>query len=163
MAVQTMKELFLLGLQDIYFAEKEIVKALPKMAKAVASDELRDAFETHLEETKGQVKRLEKLFELIGEKAKGETCPAIEGLIEEGEELMKETKDKQVLSAGLLAGAQAVEHYEIARYGTLCAWARQLGHDDAAELLEETLAEEKNADRILNEIALSEVNVQASA
>ncbi len=163
MAVKTMEDLFLHGLQDVYFAEKQIVKALPKMAKAVKSDELRDAMETHLEETKGQVERLEKVFELIGESAKGTTCPAIEGLIEEGEELMSETKDKDVLSAGLLAGAQAVEHYEIARYGTLCAWARQLGHDEAAELLEETLAEEKNADRILNEIALREVNEEASA
>ncbi len=163
MSVNTMDELFLHGLHDIYFAEKQIVKALPKMAKAVTSDELREAMETHLEETKGQVERLEKVFESIEEKAKGETCPAIEGLITEGEQLMKETKDKNVLSAGLLAGAQAVEHYEIARYGTLIAWARQLGHDEAAELLEETLAEEKNADRILNEIALREVNEDAAA
>ncbi len=163
MAVQSMKDLFLHGLQDIYFAEQQIVKALPKMAKAVDSEELRDAFETHLKETKGQVDRLEKVFKSIGEKAEGEECPAIEGLIEEGEDLIKETKDKTVLSAGLLAGAQAVEHYEIARYGTLVAWARMLGNDEAADLLEETLAEEKNADRILNEIALREVNEDASA
>jgi ferritin-like metal-binding protein YciE len=156
-----MEELFLHGLEDLYFAEKQIVKALPKMAKAVQSKELKKAMETHLEETKGQVKRLEQAFKLLGEKAKGEECPAIEGLIEEGENLMKETKDKAVVSAGLLAGAQAVEHYEIARYGTVVAWARLLGHEEVAELLEETLEEEKNADRILNEIALAEVNEKA--
>jgi ferritin-like metal-binding protein YciE len=156
-----MEELFLHGLEDLYFAEKQIVKALPKMAKAVQSKELKKAMETHLEETKGQVKRLEQAFKLLGKKAKGEECPAIEGLIEEGQKLMKETKDKAVVSAGLLAGAQAVEHYEIARYGTVVAWARLLGHEDVAELLEETLEEEKNTDRILNEIALAEVNEKA--
>jgi len=161
MAIKTMEELFLHGLEDVYFAEKQIVKALPKMAKAVRSKELKDAMETHLGETKEQVKRLERVFKLLGKKAKGTECPAIEGLIEEGQELMKETKDKDVVSAGLLAGAQAVEHYEIARYGTLVAWARLLGHDDVADILEDTLEEEKNADRILTEIALAEVNAQA--
>jgi ferritin-like metal-binding protein YciE len=161
MTIKTMEELFLHGLEDVYFAEKQIVKALPKMAKAVKSKELKQAMETHLEETKEQVKRLDKVFNLLGEKAQGTECPAIEGLIEEGEELMKETKDKDVVSAGLLAGAQAVEHYEIARYGTLVAWAQLLGHQEISELLEETLSEEKNADRILNEIALREVNERA--
>jgi ferritin-like metal-binding protein YciE len=161
MTIKTMEELFLHGLEDIYFAEKQIVKALPKMAKAVKSKELKSAMEHHLEETKEQVKRLEKCFKLLDEEAKGEECPAIEGLIEEGDELMKETEDKDVVSAGLLAGAQAVEHYEIARYGTLVAWAQLLGHEEVAELLEETLAEEKNTDRILTEIALREVNERA--
>jgi ferritin-like metal-binding protein YciE len=161
MPIKTMEELFLHGLEDLYFAEKQIVKALPKMAKAVKSRELKTAMEHHLKETREQVKRLEKAFKKLGEKAKGEECPAIEGLIEEGEKLMKETKDKDVVSAGLLAGAQAVEHYEIARYGTVVAWARLLGHEEIAELLEETLSEEKNADRVLNEIALREVNERA--
>jgi ferritin-like metal-binding protein YciE len=161
MPIKTMEELFLHGLEDVYFAEKQIVKALPKMAKAVKSKELKQAMEHHLEETREQVKRLDKVFKLLDEKAQGTECPAIEGLIEEGEEFMKETKDKDVVSAGLLAGAQAVEHYEIARYGTLVAWAQLLGHEEIAELLEETLSEEKNADRILNEIALREVNERA--
>jgi ferritin-like metal-binding protein YciE len=161
MAIKTMEELFLHGLEDLYFAEKEIVKALPKMAKAVKSKELKTAMEHHVQETKEQVKRLEKCFKLLGEKAKGEECPAIEGLVEEGEKLMMETEDKDVVSAGLLAGAQAVEHYEIARYGTMVAWAQLLGHEEIGELLEETLAEEKNTDRILTEIALREVNERA--
>lgn len=163
MPVQTMEELFLHGLKDVYFAEKEIVKALPKIAKAVKSKELQKALEKHLEETKGQVKRLEQVFKNCGEKPVGEKCPAIEGLIAEGEEVMKETKDPDVRNAALLAGAQAVEHYEIARYGTLCAWARLLGYDDAADLLEETLEEEKKTDQILNEIALETVNEEAAA
>lgn len=163
MAVQSMEELFLHGLQDIYYAEKQILEALPKMAKAVDSESLREAMETHLEETREQVKRLEQVFKNCGEKAKGEKCPGIEGLIKEGEKVMKETKDPQVRSAALLAGAQAVEHYEIARYGTLIAWAKMLGHEESVELLEETLDEEKNADRILTEIAESEVNEEATA
>src|SRR3546814_11947720 len=124
MPVQTMEDLFLHGLKDIYYAEKEIVKALPKMAKAVDSQALKDAFETHLAETKEQVKRLEAVFGNCGEKPKGEKCEAIEGLIEEGEEAIKETRDKDVLAAALIAGAQAVEHYGIARYGTLCEIGR---------------------------------------
>lgn len=163
MAVQTMEDLFLNCLKDVYYAEKQIVKALPKMAKAVKSKELRQAFEHHLEETRQQVKRLEQVFKNCGEKAEGEKCPAIEGLIEEGEEVMAETKDPEVRSAAILAGAQAVEHYEISRYGTLCAWAKQLGYDDSADLLAETLEEEKNADKTLTAIAEDEVNRRAAA
>lgn len=163
MSVQTMDELFLHGLKDIYFAEQQIVKALPKVAKAVDSGELEKALNHHLEETRGQVERLEKVFASLDEKPQGVECPAIEGLIEEAEELMKETKDKQVLTAGLLAGAQAVEHYEIARYGTLCEWAKLLGHDKALKLLTETLAEEKKADEKLTALAKDEVNRRAAA
>lgn len=162
MAVQTLDDLFLHTLKDIYYAEKQIVKALPKMAKAVESDELRKAFENHLEETKGQVDRLEKVFENRGKKAEGVKCEAIEGLIEEGEEAMDETKDKDVLAAALLAGAQAVEHYEIARYGALCAWAEELGDEDSLKLLKETLAEEKKTDELLNDLAKQKVNRKAA-
>jgi ferritin-like metal-binding protein YciE len=157
--MKTLNELFEEGLKDIYYAEKAILKALPKMAKKASSEELAEAFNTHVEETEGQVQRLEQVFELIEAKPKGKKCPAIDGIIEEGEEVMKEAEDDTVRDAGMVAAAQAVEHYEIARYGTLAAWARKLGMDDAAELLEETLEEEKATDEKLTELAESEINI----
>jgi ferritin-like metal-binding protein YciE len=154
-------ELFHDTLKDIYYAEKKILTALPKMAKAVQSDELREAFEKHVEETKGQVERLEQVFDMIGKKAQGKTCDAIVGIVEEGQEIMKEYKNSPALDPGLLAGAQAVEHYEIARYGTLRTWADELGLSEAVGLLEETLEEEKNADATLTKIAEEVVNQEA--
>jgi ferritin-like metal-binding protein YciE len=161
-SVHSLEHLFEDTLKDIYYAEKAILKALPKMAKGAHSDELREAFEEHIGQTEEQVKRLEKVFEIMGKKAQGKTCPAIEGLIEEGSELLKEAKNPTVLDAGLLAAAQAVEHYEIARYGTLCAWAEKLAWDEAAELLGQTLEEEKETDEKLSMLAQSEINVEAS-
>jgi ferritin-like metal-binding protein YciE len=160
---KTLEDLFYETLKDIYYAEKTIVKALPKMAKNANSDELRQAFEQHLEETQGQVERLEQVFELIDKPARAKTCEAIKGLTEEAKEVMKDFKNSDALDAGLLSAAQAVEHYEISRYGTLIAWANQLGLDQAAELLEETLEEEKNTDKTLTKIAESTVNQQAQA
>jgi ferritin-like metal-binding protein YciE len=160
---KNLEDLFYETLKDIYYAEKTIVKALPKMAKNANSDELRQAFEQHLEETQGQVERLEQVFELIDKPARAKTCEAIKGLTEEAKEVMKDFKNSDALDAGLLSAAQAVEHYEISRYGTLIAWANQLGLDQAAELLEETLEEEKNTDKTLTKIAESTVNQQAQA
>jgi ferritin-like metal-binding protein YciE len=162
-AVQTMEDLFLEGLKEIYYVEQQIVEALPKMAKAVDSKDLREAFEHHLEETRQQVKRLEQAFKSCDEKPETAKCPAIDALIKEGEHIIKNTKDADVLAAGLLAGAQSVEHYEISRYGTLCAWAKELGYDDIMELLEETLTEEKNADQKLTQIAERNANKRAAA
>lgn len=158
-----LEELFEETLKDIYFAEKKIVTALPKMAKAAQSDELRAAFEKHLEETEGQVERLEEIFKLIDKPARGKTCPGILGIIEEGQEVMKEFKGSDALDAGLVAGAQAVEHYEITRYGTLIAWAEQLGLDEVARLLKETLEEEEATDEALTALAESAINYQAAA
>lgn len=158
-----LEELFEETLKDIYFAEKKIVTALPKMAKAAQSDELRAAFEKHLEETEGQVERLEEIFKLIDKPARGKTCPGILGIIEEGQEVMKEFKGSDALDAGLVAGAQAVEHYEITRYGTLIAWAEQLGLDEVAGLLKETLEEEEATDEALTALAESAINYQAAA
>lgn len=162
MTVKTMDDLFLHMLKDMYNAEKQVLKALPKMAKNAESTELKQAFETHLEETEGQVERLEQVFDLIGKRAQGKVCAAMEGLVEEGKEAMDEIEDPQVLDAALLSGAQAVEHYEISRYGTMVAMANQLGLKDAAKLLEQTLAEEKKTDQLLNQIALSSVNKKAA-
>ncbi|MGY6662425.1 MAG: YciE/YciF ferroxidase family protein [Glycocaulis sp.] len=162
MSIKTKEDLFIHGLRDIYYAEKRIVNALPKMADKVDNTDLKAAFQTHKTETEEQVRRLEKVFEQLGKKAEGEECPAIEGIIDEAEELMDEIKDKDVLTAALLAGAQAVEHYEIARYGTLCEWASELGHEDSRKLLEETLEEEKNTDKKLTKLAESQVNKQAA-
>jgi ferritin-like metal-binding protein YciE len=148
-------------LRDIYFAEKKILGALPKMANAAQSDELRAAFEKHEGETETHVERLEKVFEMIDAKPQGKTCDAIIGIIEEGQEIMKEYKGSPALDSGLLAGAQAVEHYEISRYGTLKTWAEELGLNDAVQLLDETLEEEKATDEALTEIAGSVVNRQA--
>lgn len=162
MAAKTMNELFTETVRDLYDAETKILKALPKMAEKVTSEELRSAFEEHEQQTGEHVARLEEIFDLIGEKAKWKKCEAIEGLIAEGEELMKEVKDGEVLDAGLLAGAQAVEHYEIARYGTLREWAELLGYDEAIPLIEETLGEEKETDEKLTKLAKSRVNKRAA-
>jgi ferritin-like metal-binding protein YciE len=158
---KTLQDLFLETLKDIYYAEKKILTALPKMAKAAHSEELRAAFEKHLDETEGQVERLEQVFDMIDEAAKGKKCPAIEGLIEEGKEVMTEFKKSPAHDSGLLAGAQAVEHYEISRYGTLIEWAKELGMREAASLLEETLVQEKNTDKALTALAKSALNDQA--
>lgn len=160
---KTLEDLFHETLKDIYFAEKKILTALPKMAKAAHSDDLTAAFEKHAEETEGQVERIEKIFELIDKPARGKTCPAILGLIEEGQDVMKDFKDSDALDAGLLAGAQAVEHYEISRYGTLVAWAEQMGLDDAVELLKSNLAEEEKTDKSLTKLAEAAINYQAAA
>jgi ferritin-like metal-binding protein YciE len=160
---KNLKELFHDTLKDIYFAEKKILTALPKMAKAAQSDELRAAFEKHERETKEHVARLERVFGEIEETPRGKTCEAIMGIIEEGQEVMKEFKGKPALDAGLLAAAQAVEHYEIARYGTLKTWAAELGFGQAVKLLGATLAEEKTTDETLTKLAESGVNQHAEA
>jgi ferritin-like metal-binding protein YciE len=146
-------ELFLDELADLLSAENQLVKALPKMAKAAKSEELREAINSHLEETEGHVERLKKVFESLGEKAKSKTCKAMKGLLEEGDEIVGELKGKAIIDAGIIAAAQKVEHYEIASYGTVIAWAEQMGHSEASELLEETINEEKEADEKLTEIA----------
>jgi ferritin-like metal-binding protein YciE len=160
---KTLDDLFEDTLKDIYYAENKILKALPKMAKAAHSDELRAAFEKHLRETEGHVTRLEKVFKLIDVAPKGKKCEAIEGIIEEGAEIMKEFKGAPALDAGLISAAQAVEHYEMARYGTLKRWAEQLGNDDAMRLLNATLDEEKKTDEALTELADTQINEQAQA
>jgi ferritin-like metal-binding protein YciE len=156
-------ELFHETLKDIYFAEKKILTALPKMAKAAQSEELKAAFEKHEAETEEHVARLEQVFEEIEETARGKTCDAIMGIIEEGQEVMKEFKGAPALDAGLLAAAQAVEHYEIARYGTLATWAKELGLNQSVKLLQTTLAEEKKTDETLTQLAESQVNQHAQA
>jgi ferritin-like metal-binding protein YciE len=148
-------------LKDIYSAEKQLLKALPKMAKKASSDELRAALEEHLTVTEGQVTRLEEVFEALGKTAKAKTCKAMQGLIEEATELMEEDADDAVLDAGLIAAAQKVEHYEIASYGTVRTWAKLCGKEDAAELLEETLEEETEADQKLTELAENFINPAA--
>ena len=139
-------------LKDVYYAEKQILKALPKMAKAAQSPELKKAFETHREETEGHVERLGEVFELIGKAPRGKTCDAILGIIEEGKAVIEDYGDSPAIDAGLVASAQAVEHYEMARYGTLKAWAQQLGHKDAVKLLDATLAEETKTDKALTQL-----------
>ena len=161
MPEKNLQELFHDTLKDIYFAEKKILTALPKIAKAAQSAELRAAFEKHERETEEHVARLEKVFAEMGKSAQGKTCDAIIGIIEEGQDVMKEFKGKPALDAGLLAAAQAVEHYEIARYGTLKTWARELGFSQSAKLMEATLAEEKKTDETLSELAESGVNQHA--
>jgi ferritin-like metal-binding protein YciE len=160
---KTLDDLFEDTLKDIYYAENKILKALPKMAKAAQSRELKAAFEKHLKETEGQVVRLEKVFKTIDMAPKGKKCEAIEGIIEEGSEIMKEFKGAPALDAGLVSSAQAVEHYEIARYGTLKRWAEQLGLNDAVKLLDQTLTEEKNTDESLTDLADSMINEHAEA
>jgi ferritin-like metal-binding protein YciE len=158
-----LNELFHDTLKDIYFAEKRILAALPKMAKAAQSEELRAAFEKHRGETEEQIERLEQVFAIIEKKPQGKTCAAIVGITDEGAEIMQEYKGSPALDAGLLAAAQAVEHYEISRYGTLRTWAEELGLDDAASLLQETLKEEEATDEALTEIAKTAVNQEAEA
>lgn len=157
-----LEDLFLETLKDIYYAERKILVALPKMAKAANSNELKAAFEKHVAETKEQVARLQQVFKMMDERPKGKTCPAILGLVEEGEEVMEEFEESEALDAGLLSGAQAVEHYEISRYGTLIAWAKNLGMKEAVPLLEKTLQEEKNTDVALTKLATAAINKEAA-
>jgi len=160
---KNLNDLFLDTLKDIYYAEKQILRALPKMAEAAHSDQLRAAFEEHHGETEGQVERLERVFELIDKPARGKTCEAMQGLLDEGKEIMEEYKGTEALDAGMVAAAQAVEHYEIARYGTLKQWAQQLGIMDAVRLLDQTLQEEKKTDEALTSLAEASVNLEAAA
>ena len=159
---KTLDDLFLDTLKDIYYAEKQIVKALPKMAKAATSPDLKAGFEKHLQESEGHIDRLEKVFDILGKPARGKTCDAILGILEEGKSIMDEFKGTIALDAGLISAAQAVEHYEIARYGTLATWADQLGLSDAARLLKQTLGEEEATDKKLSQLATTEVNLKAA-
>lgn len=156
-----LQELLIEEMRDIYHAEGQLLKALPKMAKAAKSERLKEAFERHLEETEQQIERLERAFESLGEPVKGKKCQAMEGLIAEGKEVMEEHSESAMLDAALICAAQKVEHYEIASYGTICTWADLLGLDEVSDLLKETLDEEKTTDETLTEIAESEINVEA--
>ncbi|HEV8128269.1 MAG TPA: ferritin-like domain-containing protein [Candidatus Eisenbacteria bacterium] len=159
--MDSLEKLFVDQLKDIYNAEKQLVKALPQMAKAATDEELQGAFNTHLQQTEKQVERLEQIFKEIGKSPQGKRCAAMEGLIEEAKELLKEDAEEEVLDAGLIGAAQKVEHYEMAAYGTLRTYAGLLSHEKAEKLLEETLREEKEADRILTDIAERSINVEA--
>jgi len=160
--IKTMDDLFVHTLQDIYYAEKQIVKALPDMIKKATDPQLKQGFKTHLGETETHVTRLEQVFKMKGIEAKGVDCPAIDGIIEEADDVAGEVDDKKVLDAALIAAGQAVEHYEITRYGTLIAWARQAGRDDIASVLQKTLDEEKATDKKLTTLAESTVNRKAA-
>ena len=160
--IKTLDDLFVHTLQDIYYAEQQITKALPQMLEQATDPQLKQAFQTHLGETQQQVQMVEQVFRMHGQDPKGVTCPAIDGIIDEAQEISGEIDDPQVLDAALLAAAQAVEHYEITRYGTLVAWAKQLGRDDCANILHQILEQEKATDEKLNRIAESKVNVQAA-
>jgi ferritin-like metal-binding protein YciE len=159
---KTLDDLFLHTLKDIYYAERKILKNLPRMAKAAESEELRKAFETHREETQGQIERLEQVFELLGKRASGKTCEAINGILEEGEGVIEDFGESEALDAGILAAAQAVEHYEIVRYGTLKTWAQELGMNDAVRLIDQNLQEEKKTDTLLTQLAEARVNKKAA-
>ncbi len=161
MAEKTLDDLFHDTLKDIYYAERHILKALPKMARAATAPELKAAFEKHRDQTEGHVERLQQVFEIIGKRAQGKTCEAIQGIIAEGEEIMEDFKGTSALDAGLISSAQAVEHYEITRYGTLKAWAEKLGRQDAAKLLDATLKEESQTDEALTSLARTAVNSAA--
>ncbi|WP_429810523.1 ferritin-like domain-containing protein [Ensifer sp. B1-9] len=161
MPVKTLEALFYDGLKDIYYAERQILKALPKMARAAQLPDSKAAFQKHRDETEEHVERLQQVFEIMGKRAQGKTCEAIQGIIAEGEEIMEEFKASPALDAGLISTAQAVEHYEIARYGTLKTWAKQLGLEKAALLLDQTLQEEGATDKALTKIALSAANNKA--
>ena len=163
MKLDTLKKLYVEELRDIYNAEQQLVKALPKMAKGASSDELRDAIETHLDETKGHIDRLEQIFEELDETPKGKTCQGMKGLIEEGSKILEEKGEDSVIDAGIIAAAQKVEHYEMATYGTLRSWADLLNQDQAAGLLQETLDEEAETDKKLNDLAEEIVNPEALA
>jgi ferritin-like metal-binding protein YciE len=158
-----LKKLFERTLKDIYFAEKQIVKTLPKLAKTAQSRDLKDAFETHRKQTEEHIERLEQIFKMIGKGPRTTECKAIEGILGEGDEVAELFADGKALDAGLIAAAQAVEHYEMARYGTLATWAEELGMDDAAELLRQTWQEERETDELLSDLAISEVNQEAAA
>jgi len=160
--IETMNDLFVHTLRDIYYAEQQIVKALPEMIEKASNPQLKNAFKNHLEETRGHVRRVEEVFRMHGVGAKGVDCPAIDGIIDETEEIAGEVEDKQVLDAALVAAAQAVEHYEITRYGTLIAWAKELGRSDCASVLQQNLEEEKAADKKLTDIAETRVNQMAA-
>jgi ferritin-like metal-binding protein YciE len=159
--IKTVDDLFLHSLQDIYYAEHRIERALQKMIAKASDAELKKSFNTHVKQTKGQIKRLDQAFKKLKEKPEGTKCPAIDGIIDEAEEIAGEVEDKMVLNAALIAAAQAVEHYEITRYGTLVAWARLLGHSDVAKLLNTNLNEEKATDKKLNTIAKRKINKKA--
>lgn len=159
--MKKLDDLFYEGLKDILYAERKILKALPKMARGASSEEVRAAFEKHRDETEGQIERLQQVFEIFGKRAVGKTCPAIDGIIEEGEEILDEYKKAPALDAGLVAAAQAVEHYEIARYGTLKRWAEVLGMKDAAKLLDQNLSEEIATDEALTKVADQKANLKA--
>lgn len=160
--IKTLDDLFVHTLQDIYYAENQIAKSLPKMISKATDPQLKQGFETHLEETKNQIKRLEQVFQMHGQEVKGVTCAAMDGILEEATETMSDVDDKDVLDAAMLASAQAVEHYEITRYGTLIAFAKQLGRQDCASVLQQTLDEEKATDQKLTALAESRVNRQAA-
>jgi len=160
--IETFDDLFVHQLRDVYYAEKQLVKALPKMAEKATSPQLKQAFTSHLAETKGHVSRVEQVFKMHGVEAKAVNCPAIDGIIEEANEVAGEVDDKEVLDAALIAAAQAAEHYEISRYGTLVAWAQQLGRDDCASVLAQNLNEEKAADKKLTSLAESGINRKAA-
>ena len=162
MKIKNLEDLFLAELRDIFDAEKQLVKALPKMAKAASAEELSAGFEEHLGQTRNHLARREKVFEMIGQKARGKTCEAMKGLIEEGKELLDEDAEPAAKDAGLIAAAQKVEHYEIATYGCLVTWARQMGQNQCADLLHQTLDEEKATDRKLTQLAESMINVEAA-
>lgn len=162
MKIENLNDLFLHTLQDIYYAEKQILKALPKMTKKTDSAELKKLFETHLTETEGQVERLDQVFQMLGQKPKATKCPAIEGIIEEAQELMTDIADPDTRDAAMIGAAQAVEHYEITRYGTLVAWAETLGMKDAVKVLGQTLKEETSADQKLSKIAEAQLNREAA-
>jgi ferritin-like metal-binding protein YciE len=162
MAEKTLDDLFLDTVKDIYYAEKQIVKALPKMAKAAQSSELKAGFEKHVEESEAHIERLEQVFEMLGKPARGKTCEAILGIIEEGKTIMDEFKGTTAIDAGLISAAQAVEHYEIARYGTLKTWAGQLGMTEAVKLLDATLSEEIATDKKLTQVAAANANRKAA-
>src|SRR5215813_7899990 len=160
--IKTMNDLFMHTLQDIYYAENKIVKSLPEMIENATDAQLKSGLQSHLGETKGHVQRLEMVFQMLGKKAKSVDCPAIDGILEEAQDVTGDVADKNVLDAAIIAAGQAVEHYEITRYGSLIAWAKQLGRNDAARLLEQTLGEEKAADKKLTTIAESKVNLRAA-
>jgi ferritin-like metal-binding protein YciE len=162
--IQTMDDLFLHGLQDIYYAEQQITKALPKLIEKATNRDLSKGLKDHLEETKKQIERLDQAFKKLGQSPQGMKCPAIDGLIQEGDEISGEVADKEVLDAAIVGAAQAVEHYEIARYGTLIAWAYAIGHDDIVRFLTTNLNEEKEADKKLSTVALRKgVNQKAAS
>lgn len=161
--IKTMNDLFVHQLQDIYYAEKQLVKALPKLAEKATDSQLKQSFLTHLDETKTHVQRLEEVFQMHGAKVKAVNCPAIDGIIEEADEVAGEVEDKSVLDAALINAAQAAEHYEITRYGSLVSWARQMGRNDCAAVLQKTLDEEKQTDQKLTSLAEGRVNLRAAS
>jgi len=159
---KTLQDLFFDGLKDIYYAERKALKANQKMARAAESDELRQAFENHVEQTHGQIERLQKMFELLEKRPQGKTCEAIDGIIAEGEEVMEEYKGTPAMEAGMIAAAQAVEHYEITRYGTMRRWAEVLGMKEAVPLIEQSLKEEEETDKLLTQLADKAANQKAA-